>query len=297
MINAQSSYTVMFIDFVGSTKLYDLLGNVEANGTIDQVMSMLVAQVEQGQGTVIKTIGDELMCCFERADDALNTACRIQIEIDALPDKGNFHIAVRIGLHYGEALIMDDGDLYGDAVNVAARMAGLSRARQIIFSRQTMNQLAPDLKAQTRILDHVSVKGKKDKITICQMLWEPHNATYMSDDIELFGDDQAEANCVLHYNGEEYSITNEAPCLMLGRSSQCDLVIDGDHASRSHARIEFRRGKYVLIDQSTNGTFVTLADGREVYLRREEMTLWGEGVISIGTLRDKHSRSKVYFYT
>ena len=297
MINAQSSYTVMFIDFVGSTRLYDLLGNLEANATVDQVMSLVASLVEQGQGTVIKTIGDELMCCFEKADDAINTACRIQSRVDDLPPRGEFNIAVRIGLHYGEALIMDDGDLYGDAVNVAARMAGLSRARQIIFSMQTMNQLAPALKMQSRILDHVSVKGKKDKITICQMLWEPLDATFMSPEIELFEDDEGDSECRLHYNHREYRVCADEPCLMLGRGEQCDLVIDADHASRSHARIEYRRGKYVLVDQSTNGTFVTLADGREVYLRREEMTLWGEGTISIGTLRDKHSRSTVYFYS
>ena len=293
MINAQSSYAVMFIDFVGSTRLYDLLGNVQANSTIDAVMSTIAAMVENGHSKVIKTIGDELMCCFPRADDAINTACRIQTCIDAMPPRGDFSIAVRIGLHYGEALIMDDGDLYGDAVNVAARMAGLSRARQIIFSMHTMNQLTPALKMQSRILDHVSVKGKKDKITICQMLWEPHEATYMSPEIELFDDEDTDSECRLHYNQQQYRVSAEAPCLMLGRGAQCDLVIESEHASRSHARIEYRR----LVDQSTNGTFVTLADGREVYLRREEMTLWGEGMISIGTLRDKHSRSTVYFYS
>jgi predicted component of type VI protein secretion system len=52
--------------------------------------------------------------------------------------------------------------------------------------------------------------------------------------------------------------------------------------SRQHARIEFRRGKFVLVDQSTNGTWVRGDDGKDHYLRREELALWGEGMISLG---------------
>ena len=84
---------------------------------------------------------------------------------------------------------------------------------------------------------------------------------------------------------------------MFGRSKQCDLVVNTDHASRCHARIEYRRGKFILIDQSTNGTFVTLANGKEVYLKREEMILWGDGIISIGSNKDKQHREQLYFFS
>ena len=53
-------------------------------------------------------------------------------------------------------------------------------------------------------------------------------------------------------------------------------------ASRLHARIERRRDKFVLIDQSTNGTYVTLEGEKEILLRREELILRGRGHISFG---------------
>ena len=295
MTQTQSSYAVMFIDFVGSTKLYELLGDMQANAIIDEVISAAAMQVHKHRGVVIKTIGDELMCRFDQADDAFNAACAIQASIDELPVTKGFKIALRIGLHHGPALLMDDGDLFGDAVNVAARISGLSRARQVLLSAETVEQLSPPLKAMTRLIDHASVKGKAEKIAIYQALWEPHDVTFLSSNIDLMVDEVTESVLVLQYEKNEFTISSQDPCLMFGRSGQCDLVIDNDHASRRHARIEYRRGKYILIDQSTNGTFVTLADGKEVYLRREEITLWGKGVISIGTLSDKSARACIQF--
>ena len=70
--------------------------------------------------------------------------------------------------------------------------------------------------------------------------------------------------------------------LSFGRDAHCDIVIDTDLASRRHAHCVFRRGKYVLIDTSTNGTYVQIAGQEDVYLRREELILHSEGVFCLG---------------
>ncbi len=70
--------------------------------------------------------------------------------------------------------------------------------------------------------------------------------------------------------------------LTLGRDAQNDVVIADRLASRLHARIERRRDKFVLIDQSSNGTFVTVEGEGEIQLRREELMLRGRGHISFG---------------
>lgn len=86
----------------------------------------------------------------------------------------------------------------------------------------------------------------------------------------------------LHYMGYEQEI--EEPCdgFILGRGRNCDLVVNLSHISRKHARLEFRQGKFLLIDQSLNGTSVLMEDGEEVRLRREELPLAGSGTISLG---------------
>jgi predicted component of type VI protein secretion system len=69
----------------------------------------------------------------------------------------------------------------------------------------------------------------------------------------------------------------------LGTAGDADLTIDGSTASRSHAHIEHRKQYFVLVDHSTNGTFVQTEDEQVTFLRRSEMRLWGNGWIALGS--------------
>jgi predicted component of type VI protein secretion system len=82
---------------------------------------------------------------------------------------------------------------------------------------------------------------------------------------------------------------------MLGRDPGSDLVISDAKASRHHARIEKRRDKFFISDQSTNGTYVTFAGEQEIVLRREEVTLRGSGSILFGRSRADPSGDSVEF--
>ena len=68
----------------------------------------------------------------------------------------------------------------------------------------------------------------------------------------------------------------------MGRADDNDLVVKGNLISRIHARVEKRRGKFMLIDQSTNGTFLQSVEGAETFIRRDSTELVGEGVIGLG---------------
>ena len=68
----------------------------------------------------------------------------------------------------------------------------------------------------------------------------------------------------------------------LGSANDADLTVAGSTASRSHAHIEQRKQYFVLVDHSTNGTFVQTEDERVTFLRRGEMRLWGNGWIALG---------------
>jgi pSer/pThr/pTyr-binding forkhead associated (FHA) protein len=72
------------------------------------------------------------------------------------------------------------------------------------------------------------------------------------------------------------------PVVRLGRDPENDVVIADRMASRLHARIERRRDKFVLVDQSSNGTYVTVEGEPEIHVRREEIILHGRGQISFG---------------
>ena len=79
------------------------------------------------------------------------------------------------------------------------------------------------------------------------------------------------------------------------RAEDNDVVVKGNLISRLHARIEISRNKFVLIDQSTNGTFVQAADGEESFVRRDSLQIKGEGLIGLGKLPERGSPQTIRF--
>jgi predicted component of type VI protein secretion system len=86
---------------------------------------------------------------------------------------------------------------------------------------------------------------------------------------------------VLDWHDRHFIPVAEEP-LLLGSRPEADLTIDRDFASRHHARIERRKEVFVLIDHSTNGTFVQTEDEQLTFVRRGEIRLWGDGWIALG---------------
>ncbi|MFN3237493.1 MAG: adenylate/guanylate cyclase domain-containing protein [Pseudomonadales bacterium] len=273
---------VMFADVTGSTKLYETLGDDNANRIIGKVIDVMAKITEMYQGYVIKTIGDEIMCRFSSANDCVRAAKECQEEISMGIQGESVEISIKVGLHFGPAILMEDGDVFGDAVNVAARMAGIAKGAQIITTADTIALLDADLQDISRQFDKTSVKGKEEEIVVYQVVWET------SDDvtrIEITTADMEDEVKYLQmdYQGQQIRIaSNDNRTFIIGRGVQSDLLCQTRLASRSHASIEFRRGKFHLADQSSNGTFVKTDDGENIFLRRQELMLWGSGQIGLG---------------
>jgi class 3 adenylate cyclase len=273
---------VMFADVTGSTKLYESMGDEAANRIIGKVLDVMAKITEMYQGFVIKTIGDEIMCRFGSANDCVRAAKEIQEEITAGVQGETVSIQIKVGLHFGPAILMEDGDVFGDAVNVAARMAGIAKGDQIITTANTIKLLDPDLQDMSRQFDRTIVKGKEEEIIVYQVVWEA------SDDVTRIevtdAPDQGRVKYLeltMHELPTRIASTDNRT-FVIGRGVQSDLLCQTRLASRSHATIEFRRGKFLLTDQSSNGTYVKTDDGEDVFLRRQELMLWGSGSIGLG---------------
>jgi class 3 adenylate cyclase len=272
---------ILFADVSGSTQLYDTLGDERAQQIVTFCLDRL-SDITQGRdGQVVKTIGDEILTLFPTADSAVQAACDMQQYMQNNATAGPVQLAIRVGVHYGHVLESDD-DVFGDAVNVAARVTALSKARQILTTEETVGCLSDDLCSRTREVDHTTVKGKRSSLAIFEVVWErPEDVTRLAPNAPGLHSTAESTLLRLRHRGREVSFPKGAQ-LVIGRDPTCDLMTGGRLTSRVHARIEYRRGKFVLVDQSTNGTFVRTQDGKEVYLRREELPLWGSGVISLG---------------
>jgi class 3 adenylate cyclase len=283
---AERNLCVLFADVSGSTRLYEKLGDKEALHAVERCLNRMTRATEQFKGRVIKTIGDEVMAVFDSAEAGMDAACSMQQRVDDLPPVSGIKLAIRVGFHFGPA-IEEAKDVFGDTVNTAARMAGLAKAGQIITTAETVAALPSLLQQSTREIDALSVKGKAEDVRVCEVIWQE------SDDLTMksasVAPAPAAARMTVRHGGEEKVIDASHGTFSLGRDAGCDIIINDRRASRTHARIERRRDKFVLIDQSTNGTYVTFAGEAEFALKREEVILRSKGRISFGHAYDEQS--------
>lgn len=285
---------VLFADVSGSTRLYELLGDTRAFAAINGCLDLLKRVTAAHGGHVVKTIGDEIMAVLPGADAAVQAACEMQAEVAAQPPVENARIEIRIGLHFGSVL-ETDADVFGDTVNIAARMANIAKSGQIITSAATVSMLHPIIQASARMLDALTVRGKVEDIRVFEIVWhESEEMTMVVGRTHSLSLHQSAVRLV--HRGEEMFINAERPAVVIGRDEQADIVVEDRRASRIHAKIERRRDKFVFIDQSSNGSYVTIRGEKEIQLRREEFVLHGNGSISLGHPYAKDPSEVVEFF-
>lgn len=288
--------TILFADVSGSTRLFETKGDIEARHLIAQVLEALTIICQQHGGRVIKTIGDEIMCTLPAALNGLLAACDMQRKMAHDSNFVREHLAIRIGLHHGDALD-ENNDVYGDAVNVAARMASLAKREQIVASASTCQSVlgkAPE----TRSLGRVWVNGKLLPIEVVDVIWQEDTSGMTSVQSVIRLGDIAEAPIAklrLRHRGKLMELNENSEPFMMGRGSSNDLVVEADWVSRTHAQIEFKRGHFLISDRSTNATYVRIGDDDELRLHRDELHLRKTGTISMGQRVTANEQDVIYF--
>lgn len=279
-----TNIAIMFADISGSTRLFEVLGDATARVTVSDTLELLTKVIHIHNGTVIKTIGDEVMCTFPTADDSANAATEMQETLEDANDmreEDSPEIKIRVGMHFGPALL-EGGDVFGDAVNVAARMAAQAKGGQIITTKSTVDLLQPIMRASTRFVDRAPIKGKKEDIEIFEIIWQEEDVTRMATGMLKDPPKVPKVSLEVSYGGKTVILDQNKSGLVMGRSQACDLPVNEKLASRQHVRIELRRNKFFIIDQSTNGSHISIDNADDAFLRREEMHIAGNGRISLG---------------
>ena len=279
---SQQNAAILFADISGSTALYDKLGNELALQLVTRTIDILTREMAACQGTLIKTIGDEIMCAFPNAVAAVEAACAMQSAIEMQRPGGEQPIYVRIGLHYGD-VILEGGDAYGDTVNIAARVTAITRARQIMTTHKVVHLLPNKLRVKTRRVMRTGFRGMEETFDVFQILWEHEDTTRTRIGMPAFRKPaEARHELILRYHQQVITVSEKLKSVVLGRSGECNLVIRNNLASRQHARIEYSFGKFLLIDHSANGTYTRFSDGQVIHLSHQQVVLHGAGTISLG---------------
>jgi class 3 adenylate cyclase len=253
---------ILFADVVGSTQLYEQLGDAKARQMVGRCLDIMREATEANHGTVIKTMGDEVMSTFPSADEAMNAARRMQERIAADADlaHGNGHVAIRIGCHYGP-VVQEHRDIFGSAVHTANRMTSQAKAKQIITTLSTVERLSPEWQAVARQIDIATVRGKADEVVLFEVLWQPEEATSMLPTVGHGRKTGARPKRLsLRYQGREVTVGDGRKSATLGRAEENDVVVKGNLISRVHARIEARDDLLVLGAQLFRQTLAELIE-------------------------------------
>lgn len=281
--------TILFVDVVASTELYDDLGDADARARIGPCLTALGELIESHDGDIVKSLGDGLLAAFRAEDQAVAAALRM---LAIAPDHG---LQVRIGVQAGDVLV-EGGDMFGQAVNTASRLAAMARPSEAIVTRAVVDHLPAPLRAGAQRLHRVPVKGLHEHLELYAVRrFDPSATRSTAASIEI-ADDLPALGLRLRCGGRSWDVDPLAGA-HLGRHPTNDVVVTGDHVSRRHAMIVARHGTYVLIDQSVNGTWVVADDGTRAHLLRGEATLHGAGNIVLGLPPDEPGATPIHYHT
>lgn len=284
--------TVVFTDLHGSTSVFEALGNARATEAVTQITNSIARQFEEFGGRVVKMLGDGVLALFGNRHDAVKAVVDMQRQHSKRMARGpsEHSMPVRIGLASGEVELVD-GDCYGDAVNVAARLCDLSGPNQIWASASSLHAIDEAQGVSFRILGPINIRGRAEPCTVYQIEWREEEP---SDFLTMQGGlDMASLSSDTDILGREIELgwigtfkrfkSFELP-VHVGRVRTVEFMVNDPRVSRTHARLEWRNGSVVLVDISSYGTWVRFsgASGSDVLLRREECVLHGEGDLALG---------------
>jgi adenylate cyclase len=284
--------TVVFADLVGSTGIFERLGDETAGRFVTQLTSALSKTFEDHHGRVVKLLGDGLFVVFPAEGDAIAACIDIQERLHTKPvyaGGSGSPVQMQMGVESGEVVEID-GDCYGDAVNSAARLADLAGAEQILTTQRVRDALIPALQEQLRGLGPIYLRGKSEGTEVFRVDWmvdRDSDATVMG--VSMFQASPG-GSLEISLDGQALTLAPRGERLTLGRATTASLSINDSRVSRVHATVEWRGGQFVLGDVSSFGTWVYMGNQSEpVVLRRTECYLVGQGEISLGC--DRHSEN------
>jgi class 3 adenylate cyclase/tRNA A-37 threonylcarbamoyl transferase component Bud32 len=161
---------VLFSDLVGSTAYYERHGDIAGRALVERHLGLLRPPIENAGGRVLKTIGDAVMAAFDEPRAALLAAQQMQVAVARhnrdVPDKDRMRI--RVGVHYGEAIV-EETDVFGDTVNVAARIQGQAGPDEILISAAARAHCGPDDEVSAR--GEAQLKGKGEPMRLFALAW------------------------------------------------------------------------------------------------------------------------------
>lgn len=290
--------TVVFADLVGSTSLFERLGDEAASRFVTQLVSMLSEIFGQHHGRVVKVLGDGLFVVFQHEGAALAACIQVQnhlLEKQIRAGGSGAPVELQIGIDSGE-IVEIEGDCFGDTVNSAARLADLAGASQILTTENVWDAIFPVQRAALRSMGPMYLRGKTESCHVYRVEWQAGR----DGEATMIGRStiapRREEVLELSFGEQRLRLDAKTGKISLGRAADATLHVNDPRVSRLHATLEWRGGQFVLTDASSFGTWVYLGNQNEaMVLRRTECTLVGSGQIVPGCAREEEDAPAIAF--
>jgi len=163
MSQSRQLAAIMFTDIVGYTAL---MGNDEqkAFSILNKNRALHKPVIEEFNGRWIKELGDGVMASFNTVSDAVNAAIKIQEGCMAAND-----FQLRIGIHLGE-VVFENEDVFGDGVNIAARIQAAAKPGCIYVSESVHNNVSNKQAIQTKFIKEETLKNVKEPVKVYEVM-------------------------------------------------------------------------------------------------------------------------------
>jgi adenylate cyclase len=271
--------TIVFADVGGSSLMYAARGDEAAFPVITACLRLMEEQVARCGGRLIKHTGDGVLALFRLPADALRAAVGLHETLQQIePNRAGERPLVRMGMSHGTAVLYGD-DLYGDAVNVAARLVSRACKDEVLLTDEVHAALPDALRSKARLIDEMAIRDYPRAVAVYQYVWTGQTPT---DRVPAPRTETVSLELVC---GQQVLVVDpRRPRVKIGRAEDNDIRIEDTSASRYHAEVLLRDGKPVVLDLSTNGTHVRPAHGAPLRVLREEVVLVGSGDLIPGAL-------------
>ncbi|PDQ18079.1 hypothetical protein CN311_26680 [Mesorhizobium sanjuanii] len=268
---------VLLADVVGSTPLYERIGDDAALQQVSDCLDAMREIVARHGGDFIYSKGDDVLSLFENSEAALRAVRQISCQLKEGP------LSARIGLHFG-AVIRARGAVFGDVVNVTARLSTTANPGEVLISQSFFEALSAGSRSGLRLLDKMAFKGKQELFDVYTLRSDDGAlSTRIASQGTIIDRRSAppQINLAIRYE-DQLRFCRHNEFVTIGRSPECNIVVQRPWVSRHHATFTISNGKARLVERSSSGTFVSMGPDHEVFVRREDILLFGSGVISPG---------------
>ena len=275
----ENPLAVLCVNVAGGTNLLRSLGDPEGKYVIERCAKRIRRSVENHGGRLVDYQGSRLMAFFGSGAEAFKSAIEIHHRVAELPPHSGFPMAVGVGLCAGHQA--KEGRYFpAEGDNPAANLSVVSPPGRTMLSVPRRAKLFPWLEMAGNRVPELELCCGKRRLGVFQVPAQEPAEIALS--LALADSGRGAGRLRLHFRGVETTLDESQPITRIGRLPESDLVVRSTRSSREHGRIERRLDRFVFVDKSTNGTFVTFDDHAEILVHHKEILLFGRGMLSPG---------------